>query len=353
MNETAFQLLNPEQKQKINGSICRVFRNKNYTTMSNIHLRDKNLSLKAKGLLSLVLSLPENWNYTIAGLVSIVQEGEFAVRNILKELQQHKYLVIKKINPNAQTKVLSYQYMFFEAPEDYFQDITNQDIDHQDIGNQPLENQWQINKEQQLTEQTKIDNNKKTIQKSQQDLKNRPEEQDNVFNSFWSQYPKQRRGSKQKAYRAWISAQKREGISGEQILATVQAYANSEEVAKGYAKGCEAWLNGSCFFNEYKSANTSKSINPILEHILKDYESAEISQNAVLRERYIKQHSSSADELLNACEGNVEQAKQMIKYYSDYIFPHENKQQWFLWDVLNNFCRIHDALKYRKGGRTW
>ena len=48
-------------------SICRVEKNSNYTVMSNYHLRDDNLTLKAKGLLSLVLSLPDNWDYTVKG----------------------------------------------------------------------------------------------------------------------------------------------------------------------------------------------------------------------------------------------------------------------------------------------
>ena len=140
MTETGDRLLNPEQKQKINGSVCRVIKSKDYTTISNIHLRDKSLSLKAKGLLSMVLSLPEDWNYSIAGLVSLVQEGEFAVRNTLKELKEHKYLVVRKIMPNTETKILTYEYVFFESPRLYSQDATNQGA-----GSQPLENPPQLN----------------------------------------------------------------------------------------------------------------------------------------------------------------------------------------------------------------
>ena len=346
MNETALRLLNPDEKQSKNGTICRVFKNKNYTTMSTLHLRDKNLSLKAKGLLSLVLSLPENWNYTISGLVSIVQEGEFAVKSILKELQEQKYLVIRKIMPNKETKVLSYEYRFFESPENCTQDLTTQGLGNQMLDNQMLDNQTQINKEQQLTEQIKIDNNKKTIQKSA------TKEQDEVFNRFWELYPRQRRGGKEEAFRAWNKALKREDITREQILETVKVYANSDEVKRGYAKGCAAWLNGSCFLNEYKNYNTTNSdMNPVLEYFIKTYEPKEMLNNPVLRERYIKQHSSSANDLLDACEGNVERAKQMIEYYVSYI--NEKGKEFYLWDVLNNFCRIHDALKKRKGGSKW
>ena len=56
-------------------SVFRVEKNKNYTTMSNYHLRDRNLTLKTKGLLSIMLSLPEDWDYSIKGLVSICKES--------------------------------------------------------------------------------------------------------------------------------------------------------------------------------------------------------------------------------------------------------------------------------------
>ena len=77
-------------------SVFKIENNKNYTVMSNYHLRDKNLSYKAKGLLSFMLSLPEDWDYSINGLVSISKEEVKAIRNILQELQRYGYLVIEK-----------------------------------------------------------------------------------------------------------------------------------------------------------------------------------------------------------------------------------------------------------------
>ena len=56
-------------------AVCRVEKNKNYTTMSNFHLRDPNLSNKARGLLSTMLSLPEDWDYTTRGLAKICKDG--------------------------------------------------------------------------------------------------------------------------------------------------------------------------------------------------------------------------------------------------------------------------------------
>lgn len=74
-------------------SIFRVEKNNNYTVISNYHLRDTNLSLKTIGLLSLILSLPETWDYSQAGLAAICKDGEDSIRSGLKELEQYGYLV--------------------------------------------------------------------------------------------------------------------------------------------------------------------------------------------------------------------------------------------------------------------
>ena len=68
-------------------AVIRVEKNSNYTTMSNKHLRDKRISLKAKGLLSQMLSLPDDWGYSVGGLASVNQEGEKAIISTLKELK--------------------------------------------------------------------------------------------------------------------------------------------------------------------------------------------------------------------------------------------------------------------------
>ncbi len=90
-------------------------KNKNYTIMSNYHLQDKNLSYKAKGLLSFMLSLPEDWDYSINGLVAISKEGVKAIKNILQELQKYGYLVIKK--KQNEIGQFEYDYLIYEYPE--------------------------------------------------------------------------------------------------------------------------------------------------------------------------------------------------------------------------------------------
>ena len=73
-------------------AVFRVERTHNYTVMSNYHLRDKSLSLKAKGLLSLMLSLPETWDYTLSGLAKISLEGKDAIRATVVELEKAGYI---------------------------------------------------------------------------------------------------------------------------------------------------------------------------------------------------------------------------------------------------------------------
>jgi hypothetical protein len=98
-------------------SVIRVQKNKNYSVMSNHHLKNKNLSLKAKGLLSVMLSLPNDWDYTIGGLVAISKENETTIKTTLNELKQNGYLTVTKLNPNqSKTGRFEYIYDVFENP---------------------------------------------------------------------------------------------------------------------------------------------------------------------------------------------------------------------------------------------
>ncbi len=96
-------------------AVFRVERTNNYTVMSNYHLRDKNLSLKAKGLLSLMLSLPENWDYTLSGLARICMEGKDAIRAAVVELEKAGY--IRRGQTTAKDgKFSSNEYIIRERP---------------------------------------------------------------------------------------------------------------------------------------------------------------------------------------------------------------------------------------------
>lgn len=99
--------------------VMRVNKNKNYTTMSNVHLRDLNLSLKARGLLSTILSLPDNWNYSIGGIAAICKENETCIKSGLKELKEAGYMVVEKLySDESGTGKFKYVYNIFENPDD-------------------------------------------------------------------------------------------------------------------------------------------------------------------------------------------------------------------------------------------
>ena len=95
-------------------SIFRINKTNNYTVMSNIHLRDKNLSYRAKGLLSFMLSLPKDWDYSVNGLAKISKENVKAVRTILKELEEFRYLERKRIQ--LENGRFDYDYCIYEEP---------------------------------------------------------------------------------------------------------------------------------------------------------------------------------------------------------------------------------------------
>lgn len=97
-------------------SVIRVNKNKNYTTISNVALRDRNLSFRAKGLLCQMLSLPEDWDYSIKGLAAISKEGEKAVRTVLAELEAAGYLVRTKVRGDS-GRFTSIVYDIFEEPQ--------------------------------------------------------------------------------------------------------------------------------------------------------------------------------------------------------------------------------------------
>ena len=96
-------------------SVIRVEKTKYFTVMSNYHFRDKRLSLKAKGLLSEMLSLPDDWDYTVAGLIAINKDGKAAIQGMLKELEQFGYLTRTRIQDEKGQ--FDYLYCIYESPQ--------------------------------------------------------------------------------------------------------------------------------------------------------------------------------------------------------------------------------------------
>ena len=147
-------------------AVFRIEKNRDYTVMSNHHLRNRSLSLKAKGLLSMMLSLPEEWNYTTRGLASICKEGTDSIGTALKELERTGYIVRNRIR-DSKGKIMDVEYVIYETPHEPEPDT---DMPHEDEPDTDdpcpenpdmdfpcLENPAQLNKEESSNYLSKTD----------------------------------------------------------------------------------------------------------------------------------------------------------------------------------------------------
>jgi hypothetical protein len=161
-------------------AIMRVHKNANYTVMSNNHFKEKEMSLKAKGLLSLMLSLPDDWDYSINGLATLSKDGKHSVMEALKELERFGYLIRVRIT-NEKGQFKGYDYDIFEHPvkvESYPQtDVENPVVDDDVNGpsyaspnsgkpyseNPNTDNRTQLNTKESSTEEINYVKNKDRI----------------------------------------------------------------------------------------------------------------------------------------------------------------------------------------------
>ena len=97
-------------------SVFRIHKTENYTVLSNYHFKEKKMSLKAKGLLSLMLSLPDTWNYSISGLASLSKDGKDSVMSALAELEAFGYLRRERV-VNDKGQFSGVQYDIYEQPQ--------------------------------------------------------------------------------------------------------------------------------------------------------------------------------------------------------------------------------------------
>ena len=143
-------------------AVFRVERNTGYTVMSNHHLRNKELTLKAKGLLSQMLSLPEDWDYTLAGLSHINREKIDAIREAVKELEKAGYIVRSR-ERDEKGRLRGADYVIYEQPPilDY-PTLENPTLDNPTLEKPTqekptLENPTQLNKDISSKEQSITD----------------------------------------------------------------------------------------------------------------------------------------------------------------------------------------------------
>ena len=145
-------------------AVFRIEKTRDYTVMSNHHLRNVGLSLKSKGLLSMMLSLPDDWNYTTRGLAKICKEGTDSIGSALKELERAGYIVRNRLR-DSKGKIVDVEYVIYETPRppDTGQpcedepDTACPDTENPDMDNPCLENRPQLNKEKRNPEKPNTD----------------------------------------------------------------------------------------------------------------------------------------------------------------------------------------------------
>lgn len=234
-------------------SVIRIHKNKNFTVMSNIHLRDKNLSLKAKGLLSLMLSLPDDWNYSVAGLCAICKENETAVKSALNELRDCRYVIVKKQYPTKENNGrIKYEYGVYEEPQpEEKQNIEKQEVENLGVEYQHIENPLQLNTDKSSINKSKkdkqnTDNNSLSYERSSESVPPQPKRQsrkkeaNELFERVWKLYPK-KFGKGQ--------------VSDTQKLKLLEI--GFDELERAIQRCCmhnkdkdkQYWQNGSTFFN--------------------------------------------------------------------------------------------------------
>lgn len=215
-------------------SVIRVNKTKDYTVMSNYHLRDNNLSLKAKGLLSQMLSLPEDWDYTVKGLCAINKENETAINSTLKELKEAGYLIVtKKMPDKTATGRIEYTYDIYESPK---QEGKKQDLENLGVEFQGVENQGQLNTDIQNKEkQNKEKNNNRFVPPTVDEIERFCKERNNgvdakrVFDYYNSANWKDGRGNqvknwKQKIIAVWERSAEKPANRIGQVAHSVQEY---------------------------------------------------------------------------------------------------------------------------------
>ena len=155
-------------------AVARTHHTKDYTCMSNHHFKNKNLSLKAKGLLSLMLSLPDTWDYSVAGLASLSSDGETSVRTAVKELEEHCYLKRTPVRENG--RIIDWEYDIYEKPVEIL------DVENQQVENLVLEiNDNKVRKQVNTKKENTKNNSKELLQNSDFEFGKKKPKKDSLY----------------------------------------------------------------------------------------------------------------------------------------------------------------------------
>lgn len=218
-------------------AVFRVNRNKNYTHMANYHFREKEMSLKAKGLLSLMLSLPEEWDYSANGLAALSKDGKDSIKKTLVELEKFGYLKRTRAT-DASGRFAGYNYDIFEKPQTAKPSTETPSAEKPLTEKPSTENPPQLNTNQLNTNQSNT-----------KELSIYP------FDDFWKAYPKKK--AKEAARKAWAKLKPDETLGKEIIQAVEDAKKTTDWKKENgkYIPHPATYLNGKRWEDERDETN--------------------------------------------------------------------------------------------------
>lgn len=222
-------------------AVLRKEKRGNYTVIDNAIFKDSSLSMKAIGLLCVMLSLPDWWNYSIAGLVGIVNDGESAVRSALKELEEAGYFRREKVRENG--KIVRIEYVISEYKNCEKPLVENPQLENLVVENRPQLNTKESNTKELTTKRISIS------------------EYEKEFDALWELYP--RKQGKKKALEHYIKARK-DGTTYEEVEQGIFAYARLcrvEQREDRYIKHASTFFSQRAWLDDFTTASP-KSMKP-------------------------------------------------------------------------------------------
>ena len=204
-----------------------------YTTISNGFLRDNNLSLKAKGFLTVIMALPDDWDFSIKGICSVLKEGKTSVYSAVQELKENRYC---KTTPSRDEKglIIGLDYVFYEEPYEEEPNIEEPQQYNPHSENQDMDNMPQLN-----TKDDKESNRTKDLP-SKEERDKSLSKKDELFEECWIAY--RRKGKKGKAKTYWDKL--KEDERGK-VLQHIKSYVSVNELR--YQQDFERYLRDKTF----------------------------------------------------------------------------------------------------------
>ena len=274
-------------------AVFRVEKSSDYTVMSNHHLRNHALSLKAKGLLSQMLSLPEEWDYTLAGLAEINKESKDAIRSAVEELEQAGYIQRRQTQDKT-GKFSGNEYVIREMPvppdteQDCPPDVDNDGEQREPDTASPLldfpttekpstekpltENPTELNKDISSKDNIIPPKAPQGGQRKKREAKTAPDWKPERFAGFWEYYRTHCRGeSKQAAIRAWDRLRPDDALIDQMGMALRKQIQSQDWQAGIGIPYASTWLNNRRWEDEPKAADRSRSPAPIEDEVIRTW----------------------------------------------------------------------------------